>query len=179
MIIMNEKRQVWIPVWEIWKFLLHSRFEIIIAWMERDRLIEWMVKQDKVVLKEACINYIGHGFDARETIASYPCSSLHDSIQSIDTHIFSLVPRVAHSSHELRLSQWDTCVAARFLTPNNWIPTSGRGAFVTLGETRPTLNESRSIGKLFDCQKDKPSSGEGESEKVRFQSDLDFFAGDL
>lgn len=53
------------------------------------------------------------------------------------------------------------------------------GAFVTLGETRPTLNESRSIGKLFDCQKDKPSSGEGESEKVRFQSDLDFFAGDL
>lgn len=40
MIIMNEKRQVWIPVWEIWKFLLHSRFEIIIAWMERDRLIE-------------------------------------------------------------------------------------------------------------------------------------------
>lgn len=50
------------------------------------------------------------------------------------------------------------------------------GAFVTLGETRPILNESRSIGKLFDCQKDKPSSGEGESEKVRFQSDLDFFA---
>lgn len=136
-----------------------------------------MVKQDKVVLKEACINYIGHGFDARETIASYPCSSLHDSIQSIDTHIFSLVPRVAHTNYAYPsgIRAWRRVFLPRIIE----FQRRDEGAFVTLGETRPILNESRSIGKLFDCQKDKPSSGEGESEKVRFQSDLDFFAGDL
>lgn len=106
--------------------LLHSRFEIIIAWMERDRLIEWMCETRQGGIKRSMHKLYRARFwcTRDDRLVSLFFATRFDPIDRYS----HFLPCAASRTHELRLSQWDTCVAARFLTPNNWIPTSGRGS---------------------------------------------------
>lgn len=127
---MNEKRQViLISIWEIWKFLLHSRFEIIIAFISVDGT--WQINRMNGETRQGGIKRSMHKlYRARfwctrdDRLVSLFFATRFDPIDRYS----HFLPCAASRTHELRLSQWDTCVAARFLTPNNWIPTSGRGS---------------------------------------------------
>lgn len=97
-----------------------SRYEIIIAFISLDgtwQVNRWMIEQDKVVLKEACINYR----------ARFWCTRDDRLVDTLGTHFLpcaasrTFVPRIIPTP----LGVW------HFLTPNNWIPTSGRRKLVT------------------------------------------------
>lgn len=177
---MNEKRQViLISIWEIWKFLLHSRFEIIIAFISVDGT--WQINRMNGETRQGGIKRSMHKlYRARfwctrdDRLVSLFFATRFDPIDRY-SHFLPCAASPTNYAYPSGIRAWRRVFLPRIIE----FQRRDEGAFVTLGETRPTLNESRSIGKLFDCQKDKQSSGEGESEKVRFQSDLDFFAGDL
>lgn len=119
-----------------------SRYEIIIAFISLDgtwQVNRWMIEQDKVVLKEACINYR----------ARFWCTRDDRLVDTLGTHFLpcaasrTFVPRILPTP----LGYWACDI---FLPRIIEFQRRDEGSLLH-GETRPTLNvtvNERSIGKL-------------------------------